>query len=147
MKPEIEIIIKEVCKYFDKPIELVQLKSRKREVVQLRQICMYFAKQFTNYSLETISYDVGNKDHVTCLHSVKTISNLIEVDIQIRTDIENLEKEIKLKLYNIKYELSEKQKLKLYKLIIESQKRLLHKKHTVSNNRTRLIKIKKRNCA
>jgi hypothetical protein len=41
----IDYIQKVVCDYFDLPIELLKSKTRKREVVQARQIAMYFAKR------------------------------------------------------------------------------------------------------
>ena len=41
----IEYIQKVVCDYFDLPIELMKSKTRKREVVQARQIAMYFSKE------------------------------------------------------------------------------------------------------
>lgn len=40
----VDYIQKVVCDYFDLPIELIKSKTRKREVVQARQLSMYFAK-------------------------------------------------------------------------------------------------------
>ena len=36
-----------VCEYFDVPYEKLLQKTRKREIVQARQITMYLAKAFT----------------------------------------------------------------------------------------------------
>ena len=38
----IDYIQKVVCDYFDIPIELMKSKTRKREIVQARQLAMYF---------------------------------------------------------------------------------------------------------
>ena len=43
-----------MCDYFDLPIELMKSKTRKREVVQARQIAMYFSKKMTKSSLANI---------------------------------------------------------------------------------------------
>ena len=39
-----------VCEHFNIPSELLQTKTRKREVVQARQLAMYFCKNYTKYS-------------------------------------------------------------------------------------------------
>lgn len=40
----IEYISKVVCDYFNIPVDYLQAKTRKREIVQARQITMYFSK-------------------------------------------------------------------------------------------------------
>ncbi len=92
----IEYIQKMVCDYFDMPMDLMKSKSRKREVVQARQIAMYFAKVFTKSSLATIGAHCGGKDHATVLHACKTVNNLMETDKQFRAYVDDLEKKISL---------------------------------------------------
>ena len=57
----IDYIQKVVCDYFDLPIELLKSKTRKREIVQARQIAMYFAKKMTKSSLANIDYTAEGK--------------------------------------------------------------------------------------
>ena len=45
-------------------------KSRKREVVQARQIAMYLAKNHTDFSTAKIGALIGHKDHATVLLSL-----------------------------------------------------------------------------
>jgi len=92
----IEYIHKVVCDYFNLPIELLKSKTRKREVVQARQIAMYFAKQMTKSSLASIGAHTGGKDHATVLHACKTVNNLMETDKRFRGYIEDLEKKISI---------------------------------------------------
>jgi len=92
----IEYIQKVVCDYFDLPIELMKSKTRKREVVQARQIAMYFAKKMTKSSLANIGAHCGGKDHATVLHACKTVNNLMETDKTFRGYIADLEKKIAL---------------------------------------------------
>ncbi|HMW97285.1 MAG TPA: chromosomal replication initiator protein DnaA, partial [Flavobacteriales bacterium] len=80
----IDYIQKVVCDYFDLPIELLKSKTRKREVVQARQIAMYFAKKMTKNSLASIGAHCGGKDHATGLHACRTVNNLQETDKQFR---------------------------------------------------------------
>jgi len=90
----IEYIQKIVCDYFDLPIEMLKSKTRKREVVQARQISMYFSKKMTKSSLANIGAHCGGKDHATVLHACRTVVNLSETDKQFRNYLEELEKKL-----------------------------------------------------
>jgi chromosomal replication initiator protein len=92
----IDYIQKVVCDYFDLPIELLKSKTRKREVVQARQIAMYFAKKMTKSSLANIGMHCGGKDHATVLHACKTVNNLIDTDKRFRGYVSDLEKKISI---------------------------------------------------
>lgn len=92
----IDYIQKVVCDYFDLPIELLKSKTRKREVVQARQIAMYFAKSMTKSSLATIGMHCGGKDHATVLHACRTVNNLMDTDKRFRAYIEELEKKLSI---------------------------------------------------
>lgn len=92
----IDYIQKVVCDYFDLPIELLKSKTRKREVVQARQIAMYFAKKMTKSSLANIGMHCGGKDHATVLHACKTVNNLIDTDKRFRGYVNDLEKKISI---------------------------------------------------
>ncbi len=91
----IEYIQETVCEYFKIPLELLKSKTRKREIVQTRQIAMYFAKNFTKASLANIGMKIGGKDHATVLHACKTVNNLIETDKRFKSDVEEIEKRLK----------------------------------------------------
>jgi chromosomal replication initiator protein len=92
----IDYIQKVVCDYFDLPIDLMKSKTRKREVVQARQIAMYFSKSMTKSSLATIGMHCGGKDHATVLHACRTVNNLMDTDKRFRAYIDELEKKISL---------------------------------------------------
>ena len=92
----IDYIQKVVCDYFDLPIDLMKSKTRKREVVQARQIAMYFAKNMTKSSLATIGLHCGGKDHATVLHACRTVNNLMDTDKRFRSYIDELEKKISI---------------------------------------------------
>ncbi len=92
----IDYIQKVVCDYFNLPVDIINSKTRKREIVQARQLAMYFSKKHTKSSLATIGLHCGNKDHATVLHACRTINNLVETDKQFRIYVEDLDKKIKL---------------------------------------------------
>lgn len=90
----IEYIQKVVCDYFDLPMEMLKSKTRKREVVQARQISMFFSKKMTKSSLANIGAHCGGKDHATVLHACRTVVNLSETDKQFRIYLDDLEKKL-----------------------------------------------------
>jgi len=92
----IDYIQKVVSDYFNIPIDLINSKTRKREIVQARQIAMFFSKKYTKSSLATIGIHCGNKDHATVLHACRTVNNLIDTDKQFRIYVDDLEKKIKI---------------------------------------------------
>lgn len=92
----IEYISKVVCDYFNIPVDSLQAKTRKREIVQARQITMYFSKNMTKYSLASIGAQIGNKDHATVLHACKTVTNLKETDKNFRVYVDEIEKKLKM---------------------------------------------------
>lgn len=92
----IDYIQKVVCDYFNLPVDIINSKTRKREIVQARQLAMYFSKKHTKSSLATIGLHCGNKDHATVLHACRTINNLVETDKQFRIYVEELDKKIKI---------------------------------------------------
>ena len=69
----IDFIKKTVCDYFNIAPDQLKSKTRKREIVQSRQVAMYFAKIYTKNSLASIGSQIGGKDHATVLHACKTV--------------------------------------------------------------------------
>ncbi|MFN4971608.1 MAG: chromosomal replication initiator protein DnaA [Bacteroidota bacterium] len=94
----IEFIQKLVCDYFTIPVELVKSKTRKREIVQARQISMFYAKDLTKSSLKTIGMHFGGRDHSTVIHACQTVNDLMETDKKFKADIEEIGKRIKINL-------------------------------------------------
>jgi chromosomal replication initiator protein len=92
----IDYIQKVVCDYFNISLDLINSKTRKREIVQARQLAMFFSKKHTKNSLATIGLQCGNKDHATVLHACRTVNNLIETDRRFRIYVDEIDKKLKL---------------------------------------------------
>jgi chromosomal replication initiator protein len=84
-----------VSAYFKIDMKDIHSKSRKREIVQSRQIIMYLLKKYTNYSYAHIGCMVGNRDHATVIHSEKMIKNLLQVDKGFTSTMNNIEEKLK----------------------------------------------------
>jgi len=90
----IDYIQKVVCDYFELPLDLLKSNTRKREVVQARQLAMYFSKSLTKSSLSNIGVHCGGKDHATVLHACRTVNNLMETDKKFKTYVTDIQKRI-----------------------------------------------------
>lgn len=84
-------IQEEVCNYFGITQELFLSKTRKREIVQARQIAMYLSRNLTKTSLSSIGAQIGGKDHATVLHACNTVSDLIDTDRNFRGYVHDIE--------------------------------------------------------
>ncbi|MFV9551335.1 chromosomal replication initiator protein DnaA [Algibacter sp. PT7-4] len=90
----IDYIQKVVSDYFQMDIDTLQSKTRKRHIVQARQLAMFFAKKFTKASLASIGSQIGKRDHATVLHACKTVDNLSSTDKQFRKYVEDIGKKL-----------------------------------------------------
>ena len=92
----IDYIQKIVSEYFQMNVDTLQSKTRKRHIVQARQLAMFFAKKFTKASLASIGNQIGKRDHATVLHACKTVDNLSFTDKQFRKYVEDLNQKLTL---------------------------------------------------
>lgn len=92
----IDAIQKMVCEYFNVGYEKLLHKTRKREIVQARQITMYLSKQFTKNSLKTIGEHFGGRDHTTVIHSCQTVKDLMDTDQFFKESVQELTQKVQL---------------------------------------------------
>ncbi|GAA4238063.1 chromosomal replication initiator protein DnaA [Postechiella marina] len=90
----IDYIQKIVSDYFQMDVDTLQSKTRKRHIVQARQLAMFFAKKLTKASLASIGSQIGKRDHATVLHACKTVDNLSSTDKQFRKYVEDITKKL-----------------------------------------------------
>lgn len=94
---DVEITINRVCStvcdYFNISAETLVANTRKRQVVQARQIAMYLCRNYvTSSSLSSIGSEIGGKDHATVLHACNTVADLMATDKSFRQYITDIEK-------------------------------------------------------
>ena len=78
-------IERSVCEFVDCVPEELQRNTRKREVVEARQICHYLSKYKNLGSLSSIGERFGKKDHATVLHSNRTVTTLLKNDAEYKS--------------------------------------------------------------
>lgn len=90
-RPTVRLIVKMVADYFC--LDAIDLISQRRthRVLRPRQIAMYLARTATTYSLPHIGRMIGNRDHTTVLHGVRTIERLRGIDAKMNDDVRQIE--------------------------------------------------------
>ena len=88
----IDKVQKTVCEYFNISREALLSMSRKRQIVQARQIAMFLSRNLMpNCSLSTIGAETGGKDHATVLHACATVTDLMATDKTFKKYVNDLE--------------------------------------------------------
>ena len=86
----LENIQKSVADYFKIRMSDLLSKKRNRSLARPRQIAMALSKELTNHSLPEIGDAYGGRDHTTVLHACRKISELRELNPDVRDDYRNL---------------------------------------------------------
>lgn len=92
----IEDITKCVCDYFKIDENKIRDKTRRKEVVNARQIAMYLAKELTKSSLKTIGLHFGGRDHSTVIHAYNSIETSMQTDLQLKDTVNLLRNNIEI---------------------------------------------------
>ena len=88
----IDTIVRTVCEFFNITRDMLLSPSRKRQIVQARQIAMYECRNLVpSCSLSTIGAELGGKDHATVLHACTTVQNLMSTDRAFRQYVNDIE--------------------------------------------------------
>ena len=75
---------------------LMMTKSRQRELVQARNMCMYIMQTYFNMTLKEIG-KVFNRDHTTVIHGIKMFKQDREVLEAYNTIYEEVKKNLQLR--------------------------------------------------
>ncbi|MBC7447229.1 MAG: chromosomal replication initiator protein DnaA [Hymenobacteraceae bacterium] len=86
----LDFIQKTIAEHFSVTVDLLKDKTRKKEIVEARQLAMYFAKELTPLSLKVIGYGFGGRDHTTVIHSIKEVSKRAELEAPYRATLDEL---------------------------------------------------------
>lgn len=91
-----------VCNHLGLEVSTICQPTRRRELVNARQIAMYFIKQYTKLSLAEIGELFPHGDHATVLHGIRRISGEIDIYPKFRKEIETLNQKIRA-IYNSEF--------------------------------------------
>jgi len=84
----IDIIITEVEREFNVD---VNVPNRKKKIMYARHCAVYLLRKHTALTWLEISYQVGNTDHSTSIHSYRAATNLLQTDDFFRLQVEGIQ--------------------------------------------------------
>ncbi|MBK7231502.1 MAG: chromosomal replication initiator protein DnaA [Saprospiraceae bacterium] len=76
----IDAITRIVSEQTSIPVNSMLGKGRQRNIVQARQLAMYYSKKMTKKPLASIGSAFGGRDHSTVIYSCEAVENLMDTD-------------------------------------------------------------------
>jgi chromosomal replication initiator protein len=90
-----QVILQATSETFGFTIDEICGTSRRRPLVQARQVGMYVTRDLTDFSYPAIAREFGGRDHTTVIHAVEKISGLMKERRQIYDQVTTLIHRIK----------------------------------------------------
>jgi chromosomal replication initiator protein len=86
----LEEIIKIIAGFYTMDPQKIYEKTRKKEIVYVRQMIMYILREYFNISYPAIGKEIGGRDHTTVIHSYEKIKDYIKDDPNVTQEIEQI---------------------------------------------------------
>lgn len=87
----LEEIVKIIAGFYSMDPEQIYQKTRKKEIVNIRQIIMYILREYFNISYPAIGKEIGGRDHTTVIHSYEKVKEKLKNDPSLVQEIEQLQ--------------------------------------------------------
>lgn len=88
-------ILKTLCAHFKVRQRDIIEKTRKADVVMVRQLVMYMAQKYAKMGQTQIGQELGRRDHATVLHGIRQMEKRLAADRAFRIEVEALEGSLK----------------------------------------------------
>jgi len=92
LRPTLRSITALSAKYFGLKVAELTSPTRRRAVVQARNVAIYLARELAGKSLEQLGDHFGGRDHTTVLHGYRTIEERARTDPAVRQALSELRK-------------------------------------------------------
>jgi len=86
----LEEIVKIIAGFYTIEPEKIYEKTRKKEIVYVRQIVMYVLREYFNISYPAIGKEIGGRDHTTVIHSYERVVENLKEDPNLQQEIDQL---------------------------------------------------------
>lgn len=90
----IDTIFSIVCEFYNVSEQDLKGRTRRREIVQPRQVIMYLANKHLNMPTSRIGRCLGGRDHSTVIHSISQVEQRIKISKEFRAELEAIEKQL-----------------------------------------------------
>lgn len=92
--PSSDVIIREVCKFYNIEEYALRGQSRVKDTAVARQIAMFLIRSQTHLSLNEIGREFDNRDHTTVLHAIKRVEKMMKDDADLTEIIKDIKTNI-----------------------------------------------------
>ena len=92
--PSSDVIIREVCKFYNIEEHALRGQSRVKDTAVARQVAMYLIRSQTHLSLNEIGREFDNRDHTTVLHAIKRVEKMMKDDADLTEIIKDIKANI-----------------------------------------------------
>lgn len=79
-------LVEMVAQYYSISVADLKSDSRKKEITQARQMLMFLAKKYFDWTLEKIGDYFGGKNHATAIYAINSIEKKLKSDPEIQHD-------------------------------------------------------------
>ncbi len=86
----VEEVVKVISSFYHLDSASIYEKTRRKEVVHVRQIIMYILREDFNLSFPLIGQKMGGKDHTTVIHSYEKIKQELETNTGLMSEMERI---------------------------------------------------------
>jgi chromosomal replication initiator protein len=83
-------VVKTIADFYNIEEGSIYEKTRRKEIVKVRQVVMYILREDFNVSYPLIGQKLGGKDHTTVIHSCLKIKNDLKNDMGLGQEIDQL---------------------------------------------------------
>ncbi len=94
-KITVKVVQKFISERYNVTIEEMLSRKRTKSIAYPRQVAMYISRELTDLSLPKIGQEFGGRDHTTVIHAHKKISESIETDPEVQSEINSYLEELK----------------------------------------------------
>lgn len=97
--PTSELIVKEVCEYFEITEEQIRGHERRQSILVPRNIAIFLIRRLVKTSLIEIGKEFSGRDHTTIMNSLTSIEKKMEKDPGLKATMEDISNNVKSKFY------------------------------------------------
>ena len=83
-------VVKTIADFYSIEEESIYEKTRRKEIVKVRQVVMYILREDFNVSYPLIGQKLGGKDHTTVIHSCLKVKNDLKTDMLLSQEIDQI---------------------------------------------------------
>ncbi len=83
-------VVKTIADFYSIEENSIYEKTRRKEIVKVRQVVMYVLREDFNVSYPLIGQKLGGKDHTTVIHSCLKIKNDIKNDMALAQELDQI---------------------------------------------------------